>query len=407
MRVERLSHVPWDDLDVEAVLPAITTILRGTAAERVLERLLRSHPDWMAAQRRAAAEAVFGVALWRRRLAWHAGLSLPDLLVEPDARVYGDETAFSALDVAGALLASLLRDLAGAPVPPSLDVDANWRRGEPEKLADRWSLPDWLEQHLRAELGTAEAERFCAAISGPGPITLRANRALCTRDQLAQELHAEHIDTRRCDRAPDALRVSSPQPNLFGCRAFRDGLFEVQDEGSQLVGLLIGPHPGETVLDLCAGAGGKSLLLAAQGAHVFAFDVDQERLVRLRSRSRRARVADRVTIVPAPVAADAVLVDAPCSEIGTLRRGPDMRWRIDRASLRTFPGAQRGLLETAAPLARRRLVYATCTIHRAENEDLAAAFGSTHPELRRTATLVTSPHHDGTDGFFAAVWDRA
>jgi len=180
---------------------------------------------------------------------------------------------------------------------------------------------------------------------------------------------------------------------------------EPQDEGSQLVGQLVEARPGETVLDLCAGAGGKSLQLAAQGATVFAHDISAQRLQRLRNRAVRAG-ATLIEIVPAPAAADRVLVDAPCSELGTLRRGPDARWRIDPGGLGAFPPIQRELLETAARCAQRRMVYATCTIHRAENEDVAARFDLAHPEFRRTRTEHFLPHLHGTDGFFAAVWER-
>ena len=236
---------------------------------------------------------------------------------------------------------------------------------------------------------------------------LRANRLLCTRSELESGLAREGIDTVPSDRAPDALFVRSPQANLFGTRAWREGHFEPQDEGSQLLGHLVGARPGETVLDLCAGAGGKSLLLAAQGARVLAYDVDRERLERLRTRARRAGAERRIEIVDRPRAADLVLVDAPCSELGALRRGPDTRWRIDPRSLAELPPLQRQLLETAAPLAAKRVVYGACTISRAENEDVADAFDRAHPEFQRVTTWRTLPHLEGTDGFFAAVWERA
>src|SRR5207245_927631 len=280
------------------------------------------------------------------------------------------------------------------------------RDAAPERLADRWSLPDWLEAHLISELGE-DAETFCAAIAAPGPVCLRANRLLCTRDQLAARLHDEGIETAPSQRAPDGVFVRTPRANLFGTRAWREGLFEPQDEGSQLLGNLVEPLPGETVLDLCAGAGGKSLLLAAQGARVLAYDVDRERLERLRTRARRAGAERRIEIVDRPRPAGLVLVDAPCSELGVLRRGPDARWRIDPRSLAELPPLQRQLLETAAPLAAKRLVYGTCTISCAENEDVADAFDCAHPEFQRVTTWRTLPHVEGTDGFFAAVWQRA
>jgi 16S rRNA (cytosine967-C5)-methyltransferase len=387
--VERLRHIPWDALRPGLALPAINRVLEGTAAEREVDRALRSCPELERNERTALVEAIFGVALWRRRLRWEIGPAGPS--------------------GGAALLGSLLRDLAGLPEDRALalaGLDALPRRGQPpQRLADRWSLPDWLEAHLLAELGEA-AGAFCAAVAVPGPVCLRANRLLCTREALAAALDGEGIATRPAARAPDALLVQTLRPNLFGTQAWRDGLFEPQDEGSQLLGLLVDPEPGETVLDLCAGAGGKSLLLAAQGARVLAHDVDRVRLQRLRARALRAR-ARAVEVIEAPRGADRVLVDAPCSELGTLRRGPDARWRTDPGAWARLPALQRELLEQAARLARKRVVYGTCTVNRAENEDVAARFGGAHPELRRTLTWRTLPHVEGTDGFFAAVWDRA
>ncbi len=384
--VERLRNVPWDALRPDVAVPAIARVLDGAPAEREVDRALRASRELGAEERAAVVEAIFGVALWRRRLRWETGSRDPAVL-----------------------LASLLRDLAGLPESRALALAGvgalPQKRAAPERLADRWSLPDWLEVHLVAELGE-EAEAFCAAIAVPGPVCLRANRLLCTREDLATRLAREGISTAPASRVPDALIVTSPRPNLFGAQAWRDGWFEPQDEGSQLLGGLVGAQPGETVLDLCAGAGGKSLLLAAQGARVLAYDLDRDRLERLRTRAARARADGAIEIVDRPCGADRVLVDAPCSELGILRRGPDARWLIDPRELTSLPRLQRELLETAAPLARKRLVYGTCTIHRAENDDLAAAFERDHRELRRVATFRALPHRDGTDGFFGAVWER-
>jgi 16S rRNA (cytosine967-C5)-methyltransferase len=230
--------------------------------------------------------------------------------------------------------------------------------------------------------------------------------------------------------SPLALHVEGPEgkrPNLYGLRAQQEGLFEVQDEGSQLLGLLMEAHPGDSVLDLCAGAGGKTLQLAAamgdQG-RLLAYDPDAERLDRLLQRATRAGLR-RLELLRAPPTAglqvDRVLVDAPCSELGTLRRGPDLRFRLGPEALTRWLPVQSALLRDAARHVRPggRLVYATCTLNRAENEAQVERFLAEHPDFRpvRPAGLDPSllegeylrvlPHRHGTDGFFAAVLERS
>jgi 16S rRNA (cytosine967-C5)-methyltransferase len=377
-----LDQVPWEALRAEIALPAIGRALAGAAAEREVDRTLRSHRGLSSDERASLVAAIFGVALWRRRLSWQAGGS----------------------DVPRVLLTCLLRDLAHVPESRALALcaldQAPPHRPEPERLADRWSLPDWLEATLVRELGPA-AEPFCAAVAVPGPVCLRANRLRCTREELARELSREGLETRAGARAPDALYVETPRPNLFGLDCWRRGWFEPQDEGSQLVGELAS---GETVLDLCAGAGGKSLLLAARGAKVLAHDPSHARLSRLRTRAARAGAEIEILREPAP--AETVLVDAPCSELGVLRRGPDSRWRIDPETFPALEKLQRELLETAARFAEKRIVYATCTLRREENEDVARQLDGTG--WRRAGDFFRwLPHLHGTDGFFAAVWERA
>ena len=417
----RLLTVPFNALHGLQVplTTAIAEVLAGTPAERVIERLFRANRDLTAEQRHALAESIFGVALWRRRLAWHARL---------------EQSSSPTPEHATALLFVFLRDL--ARVPPG-DA-ACWSgftgnppptRPAPAEFAVRFSLPDWLADMLERELGP-DAVAFADAINVPGPITLRANTLVGTREQLANRLAEEGLTTAPGRWSPLALHVTSPQrPNVFGLRAWREGASEVQDEGSQLIGALVAARPGETVLDFCAGAGGKTLQLAAalQGSGVVhAYDVDAERLIRLRARADRAHASSSIQIheqLPSEsLQVDAVLVDAPCSELGALRRGPDLRFRIDPRSLDAFPPLQRELLERAQRHVRPsgRLVYATCTIRREENEDVALAFEHAHPDfvrLRppaawlhesfvRDAFFHAWPHAHGTDGFFAAVWAR-
>jgi 16S rRNA (cytosine967-C5)-methyltransferase len=412
---DRLRAIPWDALAglgpalAEALRPVLRERERAQPADSAVSDFLRARPALTRPQRRAAAYAIFGVALWRRRLLCAAG-------GEPGAP---DPSL---------LLCALLRDLGGVSEAQALALSGCARvpgRGEPRSWGERLSFPAWLEQRLTSELGD-EAEAFAHAVSSPGPIFLRSNRLLNDRAQLAAALRAEGVETTPCRFAPDGLRVLSERPNLLPLPSYRAGRFEVQDEGSQLLGALVEAQPGDSVLDACAGAGGKSLQLAAalEGrGRVLCADPDRERLARLQARARRAHA--RCVALDDPAIAplvDRALADVPCSALGALRRGPDARWRLDPASLDALPGLQRSILESAAARVRPggRLVYATCTVLRAENQAVALDFERTHPGFIRRVpgegwldpSLVDGgffralPHRHGTDGFFAAVWDR-
>ncbi|MGC4001532.1 MAG: RsmB/NOP family class I SAM-dependent RNA methyltransferase [Anaeromyxobacter sp.] len=408
----RLQGVPWEAL--AGLAPALdgplAEVLAGAPGERVLDRFLRAHRELRAPSRAAAAEAIFGVGLWRRRLRTQLGApdAPPRLLLAALARDLGGRADAAALT-------ALPPDALPPPVPP------------PPGLADRFSLPDWLADELRGAAGP-EAAALADALDLPGPVFLRANLLRTTRPALAARLAWEGVPTRAAALAPHALLSVHPRPNVYGLPAFRDGHFEVQDEGSQLLGAAVEARPGEVVLDACAGPGGKTLLLAAEvgsAGAVHAADPDPERLVRLRARAERAGAAGIVRVhgaeAPPGLRADRVLVDAPCSELGALRRGPDLRWRLDPARFAPLPALQLEILARAAGHVRPggRLVYATCTFRREEDEAVALAFEAAHRGFRRVVPALdpavltaegfvrTWPHRHGTDGFFAAAWERA
>ena len=390
---------------IPQVSAALGPMLEGMPAEKTLDRLLRALPDLTALQRKAVAESVFGVGLWRRRLKAELGLSSPTPMQ---------------------LLASLLRDLGGM-----LDVEPlfGWEKGTlprattpPASLADRYSLPDWLAETLQREVGD-DAPALADALNLPGPICIRANTARVHRDALARQLIALNLEVMPTRYAAHGLVITSPRPNIYGLRPFQEGLFEVQDEGSQLLAEMVSPQPGEEVLDFCAGAGGKTLALAAmlgKEGKVHAYDVDRDAMERLRRRVERAQ-ADNVAIhhpLPEGRTFDAVLVDAPCSELGALHRGPDKRFLIDVASLAEWPRKQLAILNTAKAYVRPggRLIYATCTFATEENEHVARTFEAgnrsfvrqrprlSNDVLTREGFLRTYPHRHQTDGFFAATW---
>ncbi len=408
---DRVRAVPWDAL--RGLGPALdaplAAVISGAAADATLAAFLRARRDLTAPARAAVAEAILGVALWRRRLVAQVGVgaAAPRHLLAALVR-----------DLGGRADAEALAGLSpGALAPP---------RPPPEDLADRFSLPGWLAGELRAAAGDCAAA-LADALDLPGPVFLRANLLLGSREVLAARLESEGVLTRPGRLAPTCLAVTSPRPNVLGLASHRAGLFEVQDEGSQLLGAAVGARPGDAVLDACAGAGGKTLLLAADvgaGGRVHAADPDAERLVRLRTRAARAGAGGIVVVhgaaAPPGLEVDRALVDAPCSELGALRRGPDVRWRLEPASFVPLPTLQLGILSRAAAHVRPggTLVYATCTFRREENDEVALAFEAAHPAFDRFAPplpaevlgpdrfMRTWPHRHGTDAFFAAAWVR-
>jgi len=406
---------------------------QGWLADRALEVVLRRQKRLYSSERRAAAEGVYGVLRSQGRLEWMLGRR-PGI-----AELYGAFLAVSGpLPSAQAerrlgLDRGLLSPLAGAEARIQAISDPV------KRLGVEGSLPAWLAERLVAEMGIDEARAFSAAVNLRAPLTVRANLLKTTRDDLARRLFEEGVESTPTRLSPWGL-VLDGHANAFGLDAFKDGLFEVQDEGSQLIALASGARPGMRVVDACAGAGGKSLALAAEMRNkgvLVALDVDGERLAEARRRARRAGV-DNLRVRPIPEGpegdavlqdeagkADVVLVDAPCSGLGTLRRKPDARWRLGPADPERFAVKQRELLARFSLLVKPggRLLYATCSVSRSEDEEVARTAaelpGFSPLPLERTlgAALAAQagaaghelrlwPHRHGTDGFFVAAFER-
>jgi 16S rRNA (cytosine967-C5)-methyltransferase len=305
----------------------------------------------------------------------------------------------------------------------------------------RHNLPAWLAQALHAQLrDAAEFDALAQALLTSAPLVVRVNTLKAKREAVQASLAEAGITSRPTTYSPWGL-VLDGKPAIQRHPAFLRGEFEVQDEGSQLLALLVDAKRGEMVVDFCAGAGGKTLALGAamrSTGRLYAFDVSAHRLDALKPRLARSGLSnvhpvqiaherdERVKRLAGKI--DRVLVDAPCSGLGTLRRNPDLKWRQSPAAVQELGVKQRAILAAAARLLKPggRLVYATCSLLAAENEEVAAAFEAETPGFRRlpVADLLTAaqvsdarslvagtdlrlwPHRQPTDGFYAAVWER-
>lgn len=302
--------------------------------------------------------------------------------------------------------------------------------------AVKLDFPDWLYEALVAQFGEDNLPALAQSLNKPAPLDLRVNTLKAERDAVLAQFEQAGIAAEACTYSPAGIRLKG-KPSLSKNALFLDGSIEVQDEGSQLLGYLLQPKRGEMVADFCAGAGGKTLALGAmmrsQG-RLYAFDVSEKRLSKLKPRLARSGLSNvhpvrietehdtKVKRLGGKI--DRVLVDAPCSGLGTLRRNPDLKWKQTPESVAELTAKQASILSSAAGLVKKggRLVYATCSLLAAENEEIVNAFLATHPDFQLLSAasvlekqgihlasgemLRLSPHEHGTDGFFAAVLER-
>ncbi|WP_395826405.1 RsmB/NOP family class I SAM-dependent RNA methyltransferase [Collimonas sp.] len=399
-------------------------ILRFTGpADGTLSRYFRDHPKLGSRERGVIAEAVYG--LLRNK------------------SIY---TSFAESDNGPTMRRMTLLGLADAIGVESLgglsDEETEWltRVGEIDRslmpALMRSNLPQWLFDKLVARDGEAAALQLADAMNQPAPLDLRVNSLKANREEVVATLAEAPILCEPTPYAPLGLRVIK-KPALQNLPLFKSGAIEVQDEGSQLLAQIVGAKRGEMVVDFCAGAGGKTLALGAtmrNTGRLYAFDVSDKRLAKLKPRMARSGLSN---IHPVLIAhendgkvkrlagkIDRVLVDAPCSGLGTLRRNPDVKWRQTPEAIAEMNVKQIAILSSAARLVKSggRLVYGTCSLLDEENEAIAAQFLASHEDfalvpmkdvlaeqkitLEMGDYLKLLPHQHQTDGFFAAVFVR-
>lgn len=393
-------------------------------ADAVLSRHFRDNRELGQRDRAFIAETVYGIVRrlrWLRRLAG-AGATPRQLLLAWLAR--GEGWPMRQFE---GLASATERDWIETIKSATLDEGS---------VAERADMPDWLVERLLAQHDESSLIKLAQSLNRPAPLDLRVNLLKADRDVVLARLREEGLAAESCRLSPQGIRLGG-KPALQKHPLFLDGSFEVQDEGSQLLGLLVQPKRGELVVDFCAGAGGKTLQLGAMmrsTGRLYAFDVSEKRLAKLKPRMARAGLSN---VHPVLIAhendakvkrlagkADRVLVDAPCSGLGTLRRNPDLKWRQSDAAVDEMVVKQGAILAAAARLVRPggRLVYATCSLLAEENDAVVDAFLAAQPGFRAVSaesvleaqgvTLTTgerlrlSPDVHDTDGFFAAVLER-
>jgi 16S rRNA (cytosine967-C5)-methyltransferase len=377
----------------------LDAILAGEPAERALTRWARASRFAGSKDRAAVRDLVFDGLRRRRSLAWRGGVETGRAILLAHKAGEGSDLAalctgdgFDPAPPTDEELASLARDMAEAPDPVRLDY------------------PDFLDAPLRAALG-ADFEPILVEMQQRAPVDLRVNTLKTTVNAAMVVLARDGVQAVPLPLA-GALRVRDNPRLVSASRAYSQGMVELQDLSSQRAAAMAGAAPGMTVLDYCAGGGGKTLALAAamQGqGRLMAWDVSRRRMADLPDRARRAGAvveiladAQRAALGPA---CDVVLVDAPCSGSGAWRRKPEGKWRLTPEELAGYPPLQDRILGLAARHVRPggRLAYATCSLFVAENEERRDAFLRSHAGWTPEAALRLSPL-DGGDGFFVATF---
>ena len=403
---------------------ALQALLQFTSpADQALSRYFRAHRELGQRDRAFIAETAFAVLRRKRSLEGAAGSGAPqDLVLAALVRLQGlSLRALSdAVGEEGAILVERLR--ASKPQSVPLEVQAD--------------LPDWLWHRSVTQYGLEPALALAQGMHNSAPLDLRVNVARTGRDEVLAQLKSAGVEGEATRYAPTGIRLRG-KPAINRDPLFLEGLVEVQDEGSQILACLLAPRRGEMVADYCAGAGGKTLALGAlmrNTGRVYAMDISVPRLAELNPRLARSGLSN---IHPVAIAGekdprarrlagklDRVLVDAPCSGFGTLRRNPDLKWRHAERAIGELADKQGGILAAASRLVKPggRLIYATCSILRDENEAIAEAFLAVQPNFRKLSCaqilagqrialdtgeyLRLLPHLHQTDGFFAAAFER-
>lgn len=381
----------------------------GAYADKVIAKTLKRDKRWGARDRSFIAETTYDIVRWKRLYSEIAEVKAP----------YSRENLFRLFAVWATLRGIEIPDWKQIEPVPTRRIKGKF--DELSKIRKfRESVPDWLDELGVKELGEEVWEKELHALNQQAPVILRTNTLKTTKEKLQQELQKEGIATEILPEYPDALQLTE-RTNVFRTEAFKNGFFEVQDASSQKVAAFLEVEPGMRVVDTCAGAGGKSLHLAAlmeNKGQLIATDIYDNKLKELKRRARRAgahniepRVIDSSKVVKKLYgSADRVLIDAPCSGLGVLSRNPDAKWKLQPEFLETIKQTQQEILMNYSKMLKDggKMVYATCSILPSENEEQLKKFLATEEgksfSMKKEQKILSS--ETGFDGFYMALLEK-
>ena len=373
-------------------------------ADKVLERLLKAHKKWGSADRQVVSEIFYDIVRWKKRLEYYMGegtkpSNIYNLIL---AYLFWKKVKYKKFDeFDGIKTGGILSKLDKKTFPTK---------------AIEYSVPDWLAGLFEKELG-AKWEKEMSALNEQAPVILRANSLKISAENLVEILKEEGVNSFVLRGYPDAVQLEEKK-NVFLTSAFKEGFFEVQDASSQKIAELLDVKEGMRVVDACAGAGGKTLHIAAlmkNKGQIIALDIYEWKLAELKRRAKRAGafnietrfIEDNKVIKRLHNTADRLLIDAPCSGLGVLKRNPDSKWKIDEDFINRIKTEQENILQNYSKILKKggKMVYATCSILPSENGEQVRKFLAENAEF----TLVKEENimpSDGYDGFYMALIER-
>jgi len=385
---------------VNGILECLRQIfVENKYTEDVLDRIYKKNPQWGSRDRRFIAESTFEIVRWWRFFLYCSGSQL------------NEQNALQRI-----LAAYLVKTGIDVPIwinDPHLSLDIHSRLNESVPFAIKAAIPDWLDEVGQKELGPSRWESEMNAMNSQAKVFLRSNTLKITAEKLQKLLRDKQVETKIVSTSDDALVLEKRQ-NLAHLEEYKNGLFEIQDLGSQTIAPFLGAQRGERIIDACAGGGGKTLHIASlmdNNGEIWALDVEEKKLENLKIRAKRAgigitktSVIDERFIIEHGGYADKLLLDVPCSGLGVLKRNPDTKWKTTHESIEVIKVLQATILEQYPRMLKvgGEMVYATCSILPSENGGQIERFLKTYGNQYSLLEEKTIWPSEGADGYYMA-----